>query len=140
MSLTDKCVERLATRVTALVLLLISPQASAYSVPMITQPDAETALFAAMAIDRVVPECAAARARRSTQQDRGCAIALDRRRADFEVTLEACNEGGRLENLNVTVPQSYGCVVTVRQQPDQPAIGGVVIFYQANHEWYALIP
>ena len=126
-------------RLTLAGLLAAAPiGASAHDISPLTDEAVAGAVYNAKALSRTIPECAALFSR-SQKRQRACDEAQEAYREGFRVRVEECTEGGSIPDLNVPVPSSHTCTVTMKETPDSPVVGRVAVLYFAAGKWNALL-
>ena len=100
--------------------------------------DVGAAVFNAMALEHVIPDCAAL-FERSAKRQGACEKAQRTYREGFRVRVEECLEGGNIATLNITVPSSHTCTVTMKETPTSPVVGRVAVIFFAAGKWNALM-
>ena len=110
----------------------------AHDISPLTNEAVAGAVYNAKALSRTIPECAALFSR-SEKRARKCEEAQTQYRENFRVRVEECAEGGAIPGLNVPVPSSHTCTVTMKETLDSPVVGRVAVLYFAAGTWNALL-
>ena len=113
--------------------------ANAHDVPLPSDADVVGAVYRATVLNRFFPECASTFGNRSARREAACQKGQNEYRDGFRVAVEACNEGGQVPGLNVTIPTSYTCTIAIQEAPEEPVSGGAVILYEAAGIWNAIL-
>ena len=124
----------------ALVAALVgAPSAgNAHDITPLTDEAVAGAVYTAKALSRTIPECAALFSR-SAKRERTCEKAKEDYRENFRIRVDECVEGGSIPDLNVPVPSSHTCTITMKETPDAPVVGRVAVLYFAAGKWNALL-